>query len=192
VIDTSYSIGFSRFQLVRKLTENITTSLKINSPETSIGVITYDNFARLQFNILRHNNLTTLLPAINPGIPYNRGFYTYTGNALNYLLSGARQGGFLGLRNETSNVAIVITYGYDRSFSSLRFAANSLHAANIFNVYAVGIGSNSFSKLQLIASDPSFVFSTSFLSSSTAQQLEDDLIEELCSGKYVHMHVCMW
>ena len=183
VIDTSSSIGFSRFQMVRELAENITTSLKVISPESLVGVITFDSFAQLQFNISRHTELATLLPAINPGLPYNRGFSTDTGRALRFLLSGGRQGGFLRLRNETSNVAIVITGGTSRSFSFLRSAARSLHAANIFDVYAVGIGGHSSSDLRLIASEPSLVFSTSFLTSFSAQQLVEDVIEELCFSK---------
>ena len=183
MIDTSSSIGFSGFQLVRELAEDITTGFKVASPESLVGLITFDDFARLQFNISRHTELTTLLPAINPGIPYNRGFWTNTGSALNFLLSGGRQGGFLGLRNETSNVAIVITDGFSNSFSFLQSAANSLHAANIFDVYAVGIGGNSFTELQLIANDPSFVFSTSFLTSFTSQQLVEDVLEQLCTSK---------
>ena len=183
VIDTSSSIGFSRFQIIRELTENITTSLKVFSPESLVGIITFDNFPRLQFNISRHTNLATLLPAINPGLPYNRGFNTDTGGALNFLLSGGRQGGFLRLRDEASNVAIVITDGFSSSFSFLRSAAASLHAANIFDVYAIGIGGNSFSELRLIASDPSLVFSTSFLTSFTAQQLIENITEGLCSSK---------
>ena len=179
IIDTNRYIGFSRFQTVRELTENIITSLKVNSPESSVGVITFDSFAQLQFNISRHTDLATLLPAINPGLPYNRGFSSNTGRALDFLLSGGRQGGFLKLRNETSNIAIVITGGIS-SFSFLRSTALSLHAANIFDVYAVGIGGHSFSDLRLIASDPSLVFSTSFLSSFTVQQLLEDIIEELC------------
>ena len=185
VIDTSSSIGFSRFQIIRELTENITTRLKVFSPESLVGIITFDNFPRLQFNISRHTNLATLLPAINPGLLYNRGFNTDTGGALNFLLSGGRQGGFLRLRDEASNVAIVITDGFSSSFSFLRSAAASLHAANIFDVYAIGIGGNSFSELRLIASDPSLVFSTSFLTSFTAQQLIENITEGLCSSKYV-------
>ena len=182
VIDTSSSIASYRFQLVRELIENITVNLKINSPETLFGLITFDSFARFQFNISRYTELGTLLQAINPGIPYYGGFYTDTADALDLLLSGAREGGFLQLRNIASKVAIVITDGSSRSYSSLMLAANSLHAANIFDVYAVGIGSNRFDELQLIASDPSLVFSTSFLSSFTAEQLMEDVVDHLCSS----------
>ena len=183
VIDTSSSIGYSRFQLVRELTENITINLKLSSPETLFGLITFDNYARFEFNITSHTDLSTLLPAINPGLPYYRGYSTNTANALRLLLSGSVDGDFLRLRNKTSKVAIVITDGYSSSSSSLQSAANSLHAANIYDVYAVGIGNNNYYQLQLIASDPSFVFSTRFLTIHTAQQLQKDVIEQLCSSK---------
>ena len=183
MVDTGSSSGFSRFQLVAELTKNLTTSIRINSPESLFGLIIFNDFARLRFNILTYTDLSTLLPDINSGILYNRGLSTNTGDALNFLRSGGRENGFLRLRDETSNVAIVITDDLSSNFSSLRSAALSLHAANIFDVYAVGIGNNSFSELQLIASDPSFVFSISSLTSFTAQQLEEDVIEQLCSSK---------
>ena len=182
VIDTSSSIGYSRFQVVRELTENITTSIAVNSPETLFALITFDNYARFEFNIANHTDLSTLLPAINPGLPYYGGYYTNTASALNLLLSGSVENGFLQLRNETSKVAIVITDGYSSSSSSLQSAANSLHAANIYDVYAVGIGNNNYYELQLIANDPSFVFSTYYLYEFTAQQLVEDVVEHLCSG----------
>ena len=183
VIDTSRSIGSSRFQLVREVVENITVNLKINFHETLFGLITFDNFARYRFNISSHTDLNTLLPAINPGLPYNGGLRTNTADGLSLLLSGSVPDGFLQLRNESSKVAIVITDGISSSFSSLQSAANSLHAANIFDVYAVGIGNNNFSELQLIASGPSFVFHTSFLNSFTAQSLVEDVIQQLCSSE---------
>ena len=104
------------------------------------------------------------------------------------------ENGLLQLRNETSKVAIVITYnnnmdyGYENDYYyygssiSLQSAANSLHVANIYDVYAVGIGSNNNYELQSIASDPSFVFSTYSLNDFTAQQLMEDVVEYLCSG----------
>ena len=184
VIDTSRSIGLIRFQLVREIVENITTSLKVDSPETLFGLITFDRYARFRFNMFTHTNLSTLLPAINPGIPYSlyNSYTTNTADALRFLLSGGVEGGYLRLRDKTSSVAIVITDGYSSSYSALRSTADLLHAENIYDVYAVGIGSNRFSELQLIASDPSLVFSTASLNSFTAQQLEQNVIMKLCGS----------
>ena len=183
VIDTSSSIGYTRFQLARELTEDIATRIKVNSPETLFGLVTFDDNARFEFNISTHTDLSTLLSAINPGLTYYGGYSTNTASALSLLLSGGVEGGYLQLRDKTPNVAILITDGYSSNSSSLRSTANSLHAVNIFDVYAVGIGNNSYSELQLIASDPSFVFSIDSLSSITAQQLVDDVVEQLCSSK---------
>ena len=184
VVDTSSRyLGFSGVQLVRKLIKNITINLKVNSPETLFGLITFDDYARFQFDISSHTDLSTLLPAINSALQYNSGYSTNTASALNLLLSGGVERGFLQLRENTSNVAIVITDGSSSSYSSLYSAANSLHAANIFDVYAIGISSYSYSELQLIASDPSFVFTTYSLDNFTAQQLEEYVIEYSCSSK---------
>ena len=179
VVDTNYRISYSTFQLVRELIESITINIAVDSPKTLFGLITFDDIARLEFNITRHTNLDTLLPAINRGLVQYYGFTSNTDSALSLLLTGSVEGGSLQLRNNTSKVAIVVTSGYN--FSSLQSAANSLHAANVFDVYAVGISNRIYSQLQLIASDPSFVFSTSSLTNFTAQQLEIDVIERLCS-----------
>ena len=183
VIDTSSGIGYSTFQQVRELTENIAINLKVNSPETLFGLITFDNDARFEFNITRHTDLGTLLPAINPGLPYYRGYRTNTADALSLLLSGSVEGGLLRLRSKTSKVAIVITDGSSSSLSSIRSAANSLHAANIFDIYAIGVRNYRYSELQLIASNASFIFTRRYFSSSIAQQLGDTVIKHLCSSK---------
>ena len=184
MIDTSTKIGVSEFQLVREVVENITISIKVNSPESLFGLITFDHEARLEFNISNHTALRTLLPAINPGLTYyHTTSSTDTANALSFLLSGGGEGGFLQLRNETSNLAIVIADRHSFRLSSLRSVTDSLHAANIFDVYAVGIGGNSYDELELIASDPSFIFSARSLTNFTAQRLEEEVIEQLCSSK---------
>ena len=179
VIDTSSKIGFSRFQLIKELIESIAIKLKVDSPETLFGLITFDEHAQLEFNISSHTDLSTLTLAINPGLPY----YTNITNALSLLLSGSGQDGFLKLRDKTSNLAIVITDGYHSSYSSLQLAANSLHAANIFDIFAVGVGGHSYSQLHLIANDPSFVFSTYISTNLSAQNLAKDVIKQLSSSK---------
>ena len=183
MIATSSNIGESRFQVVREMIENITINLKVNSPESLIGLITFDYVTRLEFNISKHTDLSTLIPAINPGLPYYANSdTTNTASALSFLLSGSVEGGFLQLRDNTAKVAIVIYDGYRSRSSSLQSAAKSLHAANIFDVYAVGIGSNRYYDLFLIASKLSFVFATSTLT-LRAQALEYHVINQLCSSK---------
>ena len=187
VIDASNYIGSYQFQKIRELVANITITLKLNSPESSVGVILFDNSASILFNLEEHTNLSTLSPAINPGLPYN---YDYgygndndrdTAAALDLLLSSA-QDGSLGIRNDTSKIAIVITVGQSDSNFSTQAAADALHAANIFDVYAIGFGSADINELNAIASDPNFVYFTYF-NSYNVEELRMAITDQLCSGK---------
>ena len=182
VIDTTNSIGTFRFQMVREFVDNLTINLKLHSPESSVAVILFDNFARIQFTLGVHTSLTTLSPAINPGLPYFRGLGTDTARALRLLLSSA-QNGLLGIRNDSSNIAIVITDGRSNNQFSTRSAAAALHAANIFDVYAIGYGSADINELNTIASDPNFVYFTDFFDRFDIQQLQMNVSNQLCSCK---------
>jgi len=182
VIDTSYDIGSYQFQIIREFVDNITISLKLNSPESSVGIILFDNNTHILFNLEEHTRLSTLSLAINPGLPYNNGYGRDTRAALN-LLSTSAQDGSLGIRNGTSNIAIVITSGQSDNNYSTQSAAAALHAANIFDVYAIGYGSANIDELNAIASDPHFVH---FINISNMLNLEKSLLnvtDQLCSCK---------
>ena len=185
VIDTSNDIGSYQFQKIRELVANITITVKLNSPESSVGVILFDNSASILFNLEEHTNLSTLSPAINPGLPYN---YDYgygndrdTAAALDLLLSST-QDGSLGIRNETSKIAIVITGGQSDSYYSTQAAAAALHAANIFDVYAIGFVRADINELNAIASDTNFVYFTYF-NIYNVEELKIAITDQLCSGK---------
>ena len=177
VIDSSGSIGQDRFQLIRDFTGNIADDVVRRSPGSAVGVILFENSAHIQFDLQEHASLNTLLPAINT-LPYSGGG-TDTAEALTLLLSSA-QNGALGLRTDSSNVAIVITDGFSNSRIATRFAAAKLHASNIFDVFAVGVGGASLTELQTIASSPDFVYFTSSFTSFGLQQLQERILQELC------------
>ena len=144
----------------------------------------FDNFARVHFTLVTYTILTTLSSAINPALQYFRirGSGTDTAGALWLLLSTA-QNGFLGIRNETSNIAIVITDGQSNNQFSTWSAADALHAANIFDVYAIGYGNADANELNTIASDPHFVYFTNFFNQFDIQQLQMSITDQLCSCK---------
>ena len=181
VIDSSGSIGLSRFQLIREFTANITTELIQNSPSSAVGVILFDSFARIQFTLQTYTSLSSLLSAIS-NLPYNDGSRTDTDEALELLLSTA-QNGVLGLRNDSSKVAIVITDGRSSSTSATLLAAAALHASNIFDVFAVGVDGAYMPELEGIASSPEFVFFTNLFTSDGIQQLQERILPQLCNGK---------
>ena len=177
VIDTSGSIGSSRFQLIREFTTNITIELIRNSPGSLFGVILFDRNAHIQFSLQTYTNLSLLLSAIN-NLPYSGGG-TDTAEALTLLLSSA-QNGVLGLRSNSSKVAIVITDGRSSNSSATLLAAAALHASNTFDVYSVGVDGADLTELQGIASSPDFVFFTNSFNSTGLQQLQDRILPQLC------------
>ena len=189
VIDTSGSIGSSTFQMIRKFVADIT--IKIYS-QSAVGVILFNDSAHIQFNLQAYTNLSTLLSAIYR-LPYSGGG-TDTAEALTLLLSSA-QNGRLGLRNNSSKVAIVITDGRSNSQSATLSAARSLHASNIFDVFAVGVAGANLIELHRIASNPRFVFFTRYFNKTGLRQLHDEILQELCNGKLfyysiIKFHVC--
>ena len=182
VIDSSYYVGSYQFQMIREFVDNITVSLKLNSPESSVAVILYDYTARIHFNLEEYTSLSILSSAINPGLPYYYGYGRNTAAALRLLLSSA-QNGSLGIRNETSNIAIVITSGWSNSYYSTQSAAAALHAVNIFDVYAIGYNNANIYELNTIASDPHFVYFTNFYNRYNIEELKMNVIDQLCSCK---------
>ena len=180
VIDSSGSIGSSNFQLIREFIANITTELIHNSPRSRVGVILFASSAYIKFDLRTYASLNALLTAIN-NLPYSRGG-TDTDEALSLLLSTA-QSGALGLRNSSSKVAIVITDGHSNNPSAVLSVAATLHASNIFDIYAVGVGDADLTELETIASSPKLVFTTSTFNNVALQQLHNKISPNLCNGK---------
>ena len=179
VIDTSGSIGFSNFQMIREFTANVTTELIHNSPKSSIGMILFDDTARIEFNLQAYSSLRTILSAINQ-LAYS-GRETNMAGALRLLLSTA-QNGVLGLRSDSLKLAIIITDGRSGNPSATLSAASALHASNIFDILAVGVDRADLAELQAIASRPEFVFITNYFNNVGLQQLQEEILPQLCVG----------
>ena len=180
VIDTSGSIGSSNFQLIREFTANITIELIQNFPRSAVGVILFNSTVHIQFTLETYTSPSSLLSAIN-NLPYYRGG-TNTAEALTLLLSTALNGS-LGLRNDSSKVAIVITDGRSNSVSATLSAAAALHDSNIFEIYVIGIDGAYTPELEGIASSPEFVFFTDSFATYGLQRLQDRILSQLCSCK---------
>ena len=149
-----------------------------------VGAIIFDSGSRIHFNLFQHTDRATLLPAL-AGLPYDLSTIsqgTNTAGALNLLLDSA-QDGRLGLRMGRPHVAILLTDGRATGPESvLSDAINRLHAADLFQVYAIGIGTNAdINELNAIASDPSLVYLESF-DSAGILQLQNDVSQQLCGG----------
>ena len=186
VIDGCNSISFI-LELIREFTANITTEIIHNFPSSAVGLISRAN---IQFNLQTYTTLSELVPAINQ-LPLNiLGGFSNINEAINLILSTA-QNGTLGLRSNSSKVAIFMTTTHFSSRCFLRSSVPaSLHASNIFDeVYAVGFGFVSRNDLEAIASSPDLVFTTTefdsrgITTSAGVQQVQDRVLQQMCHGK---------
>ena len=187
VIDSS-GYDSNSFQLIKEFTASNIAELFHNSPGSAVAVILFHSVATIQFNLQAYTSLNSLLSAINR-LPYHGGGAD-TAEALTLLLASA-QNGTLGLRSDSSKLAIVITQSLSQYRSATLLAAEKLHASNIFDVFAVGKLGNvraytTYSymrELLSIASGPGFIFFTSSFTSTDVQQLQGRITPQLCNGK---------
>jgi len=180
VLDVSISIQSKRFPLIRDFVAEISRKLDVGPENSLVGVILFGGGADVHFNLQENLNQTELLTAIAE-IPYLRWRGTHTDRALELLLDGARSGQ-LGLRNGYPHVAIVVTDGRSHRMNRVEKAALALHSANLYQVYAAGVGSDVDSdELELIASDSSLVFSIENFDLKAIEELERRISDQLCN-----------
>ncbi|XP_065901690.1 adhesion G protein-coupled receptor E2-like [Dysidea avara] len=177
VLDGSGSVGSDRFQMIREFTMKIANSLTIGSQDSLVGVIVFSSSASIHFSLLQHTNATTLEQALN-SIPYPGGV-TDTAEALQLLLSSA-QNGRMGIRDGHPHIAIVVTDGLSSNGAATLADANALHAANIYQVYAAGLGNANLDELNAIASDPSLVFFTNEFNADSVADLTGNFTQMIC------------
>jgi len=183
VLDTSGSIREERFRLIRMFVEDIVKVLDIGVEEdkTLVGVILFATDATLHFDLFSFTDIDALLPAINPGLPYNQGL-TYTNEALDLLRTSALDGS-MRLRNGRHHVAIVVTDGRSSVPQLTLTAASRLHSETDYQVYAVGVNQALQRELEIIATDPTLTFHTNSFDATTLQQLQQTVTQTLCESK---------
>ena len=183
VIDASIS---SRF--IKKLIANITIGFINNSPNSAVGVILFATSAYIKFDLQANTNPRTLLSAINELYYRKRSWETNTDKALALLLETARNG-TLRLRNDSRKVAIIITDDGSDDKSATSSVAATLHASNIFDVYAIGVDDDEadLTELETIASSPEFIFIARAYDGDGLAELRDKyllrLINPECDSK---------
>ena len=181
MVDTSSSISYSQFQLIREFIANITVEVISKSSSSAVGVILFNDTAHIEFDLKTYTNLSALLSAISQ-LPYSGG-KTNIFNALRTLLLSG-QNGLLKLRKDSSKVAVVITNEEFIGLSVTSYIAATLHDVNMFDVFAIGAEGTNLTQLQAIASSPELVFAINSFSRIALQQLQDQVIPEMYDGKY--------
>ena len=155
--------------------------LDIGIKRSLAGVILFSTTASVHFPVTQYTTASTLLPAINPGLPYNGGG-TNTAAALNLLRTAGQTGGALQLRSGHPNIVIVVTDGQSNDKQATLAAASILHASNTYEqIYAVGVSGADITELTAIASDPSLVFFTSNFDATAITAVQTNVTKELCS-----------
>ena len=177
VLDSSGSIGTSRWEIIRTFTVDLVNSLTIGLNDSLVGVIEYSGTALLQFGLSEHTSAATVIPALR-NLPF-LGSVTFTGEALQLLLSSAQDGN-MGLRDGRAHVAIVVTDGRSTNQPDTINAAIALHAAGIYVVYAAGLGNADIHELDVIATDPSLVFFSREFNLDTVNELTENIITRIC------------
>ena len=86
----------------------------------------------------------------------------------------------MGIRDGHPHIAIVVTDGESNDPSSTRTAANTLHAAGIYQVYAAGLGGADVDELNSIASDPSLVSFTTTFDTDSVIELTNNFTQTIC------------
>ena len=159
----------------------MTSVVNVGPRNSQVAVITFDSTPILQFNLGEHTDRTSLNQAIR-NLPYSGGG-TDIAAALNFLRNLA-QNGTLTSNPNNRQIAMFMTDGQSDP-DEIAIAATSLHATNIFQVYAIGISGANITQLNRIANgDSNRVFYSNTFDSSVLRRIEEEVIAELCTGMY--------
>ena len=174
VVDTSGSIRSADFQYVRNFIEDITLEMNIGVNNSRVAVILFDDDATLYFNLTRFTDKESLIISIR-SLPYSGGG-TDIPEALDLLRTTA-QNGLLGINNDNRQITIFLTDGVGGDV--VRSVA-ALQAANIFQVYSVGVSNARLDQLNLIASGNSdFVYYHSTFTDTSLIVIAEGIIKRL-------------
>ena len=182
VTDSSGSIGFYNYELMKSFMHDITNTFEIGPNNVQVGVLSYASYPILQFYLNTHSNKADVLSAIN-SLPYTSGG-TDTAAALNYVRSYGftESNGARPASEGIPKVIIVITDGKSNSYSATVAAATALHNEG-YIVFAIGIHGADMNELNAIASDPSYVAFILSFDSDLLSSLQVAISQEACAGK---------
>ena len=153
VLDSSGSIGSFNFATMKNFVANVIANFEIRANSTRVGLIQYSDTASIEILLGSINNVQQLTTAINSIVYIGSG--TSTDLALDLVPNA-----FINARVKEGipRVMILLTDGQSNNPTLTAQAAARVHNNNI-EVYSVGIGSGiSETELQIIASNPSYIY----------------------------------
>ncbi|XP_058239137.1 collagen alpha-1(XXI) chain isoform X1 [Hemibagrus wyckioides] len=149
ILDGSWSVGDTNFEIVKRWLVNITTSFNIGQKFTQIGVVQYSDEPVLHIPLGKHYSTKDLIDAMET-IEYMGG-NTNTGKAIKFanekLFALSERG-----PNGASKIAVVLTDG--KSQDAVIEAAEAARKKGII-LFAIGVGSETEeTELRTIANKP--------------------------------------
>ncbi|KAK3573637.1 hypothetical protein QTP86_029973, partial [Hemibagrus guttatus] len=149
ILDGSWSVGDTNFEIVKRWLVNITTSFNIGQKFTQIGVVQYSDDPVLHIPLGKHHSTKDLIDAMG-SIEYMGG-NTNTGKAIKFanekLFALSERG-----PNGASKIAVVLTDG--KSQDAVIEAAEAARKKGII-LFAIGVGSETEeTELRTIANKP--------------------------------------
>ncbi|KAI5108563.1 collagen alpha-1(XXI) chain-like isoform X2, partial [Silurus meridionalis] len=153
ILDGSWSVDDTNFEIVKRWLMNITTSFNIGQKFTQIGVVQYSDEPDLHIPLGKHHSTKDLIKAME-SIEYMGG-NTNTGKAIKFanekLFALSERG-----PNGASKIAVVLTDG--KSQDSVKEAAEAARKKGII-LFAIGVGAETEeAELKTIANKPSSTY----------------------------------
>ncbi|CAC5417428.1 COL6A [Mytilus coruscus] len=154
IVDSSSTLGEENFELVLGLAETIVDDIDIDSGNVHVGFMTFGTSSEIRFELNEYDTKVSVIDAIY-SVEYSGG-----GSNTADALSAARSKVFSTRsdRPDAQNVIILITDGYSDINADRTVREAELTRQNGIKIYAVGVGLQDTSELDLIASQPLDIF----------------------------------
>lgn len=180
ILDGSWSVEDTNFELVKRWLVNITTGFNIGQKFTQVGVVQYSDDPVVEIPLGKHSSNRDLIKAME-SIEYMGG-NTRTGTAIKYAtdrLFGLSERGPSGI----SRIAVVLTDG--KSQDEVLKAAEAARKKGVI-LFAIGVGSETEeAELRDIANKPFSKYVFSVEDYKAISRIIQVIRQKLCEGKNI-------
>ena len=188
MLDGSNSIDADSAQNMRSFVKMFVDSLAIGPNDNQVGMIIFDNNAKIVFKLDMYDNATEIVQAIDD-YPHPGSGYTNTADGLCKLIRGfSEKNGARAASTSVFRFAIVLTDGKSNRNSSACNNSNTSQTAHAVHnldppvlVYAIGVTENAnMEELETIASSPNGAKELESFSLRSVQNVGEEFSGKLC------------
>lgn len=180
VLDSSGSISNRNFNRQIRFVIDVVDQFPIGRSSNRIGVVSFSNWAQLEFHLKDYENKAQVEAAIGEMVPMNGD--TNTASALAYvrdvMLTSEN-----GARPEVPHVIVVLTDGRSNDPRKTALEAARLKQRRDVHLFAIGVGAE-VDRLELtsMASTPSDQYVFTVLNYAALETIKDLLTNKTCQG----------